>query len=297
MVDHKCSARVDWEDLRVLVELARQGSLSATARALGVTHVTVSRRIANLECDLDQPLFTRESGRYVLTAAGKRILDLAIPMAEKAEAILRTASSLQDTLSGPVRVTATEAVGIYIVMPGLRDIRLRYPDIDLDVRISQVNLNLARSDTDIAVRLARPEPDKGIASVQVAELAYQVYGSRSYVHGHKPDQFEYIGYSLEYSDWPEAQALDRFASGARTAVRIDHLSNRIEATRLGLGLALIPGVMARSWPDLVRVSRGPAILRRQVYVLVHEDLKDVPRFKACVETLVETIGNRFTDND
>lgn len=292
MSDQKRSPKVDWEDLRVLVELARHGSLSATARALGVTHVTVSRRLANLEADLAQPLFMRDSGRYVLTEAGKRILELAGPMSECADAIIRTATGLQAKLAGPVRMTATEAVGVHIVMPAIREIRNRFPDIDLDLRITNVNMNLARNDADVAVRLSKPEPDAGVVGFKVAELAYHLYGARSYVDGRKPELFEYIGYPPEFANWPEPRALDELARGARQALSINHLSNRIVATRLGLGLALLPSVMAEEWSELVRVSRGSPVMRRDIYVLVHEDLKDVPRIKACFEVLVETISGQ-----
>ncbi len=282
--------RLDWEDVRVLVELARQGSLSATARTLGVTHATVSRRIANLESDLDQLLFVRETGRYVLTEAGKRILELAGPMSDSANAIMRAVSGLQRELSGPVRITATEAVGVYIVMPALNVIRQRYPNLDLDLRITQQNLNLARNDADIAIRLAKPEQLAGIQAIKIAEFAYHLYGVRSYIDGRKPELYEYIGYSEEFAQWPESKTLDTLARGGRTAVRINHLGNRIEAARLGLGLALIPRVMAEPWPELVRVSRGAPVMRREIHLLVHDDLKDVPRVKACVEVLTEIIA-------
>ncbi len=290
MPDQKRSTRLDWEDVRVLVELARQGSLSATARALGVTHVTVGRRIANLESDLEQVLFIRETGRYVLTEAGKRILELAGPMSESANAIMRAVSRLQGELTGPVRITATEAVGVYIVMPALKVIRERHPNLDLDFRISQQNLNLARNDADIAIRLAKPEPVPGIHSIKIAELAYHLYGARSYIDGRKRELYEYIGYSEEFAQWPEAKTLDQLARGGRTAVRINHLGNRIEAARLGLGLALIPRAMAEPWPELVRVSKGAPVMRREIHLLVHDDLKDVPRVRACIDVMTEVIA-------
>lgn len=285
--------RVDWEDLRVLVELARHGSLSATARALGVTHVTISRRIANLEMDLGQPLFVRESGRYVLTEAGKRILELAGPMAASSDAIVRAASGLHAKLVGPVRITATEMVGVYILMPGLDAVRSRYPDLDLDVRITGQNVNLARNDADIAVRLTSPPPNSGIVGTKVAELAFYLYGSRSYLERHEPDQFEYIGYGLEPPDWSASATLETVARGGRTAMRMNHLGNRIEATRLGLGLSLLPSIMADVWPELVRITQGGPVMQREVYVLVHEDLKDVPRIKACIDVLVRAIRARY----
>ncbi|MDX2155459.1 MAG: LysR family transcriptional regulator [Hyphomicrobiaceae bacterium] len=292
VADRKRSVRADWEDLRVLIELARQGSLSAAARVLGVTHATVSRRIANLERDLAQPLFVREGGRYTLTEAGKRILTIVEPMSASAEGVLRAAAGFEARLTGPVRITATEAVATYIVLPALKAIRLRYPDLDLVLNISQINLNLARSDADIAVRLSKPEPDSDLIGTKIAEMAYHLYGSRSYVDGRKPELFEFIGYQREYADWPEAKALDSLAGGGRTALKVNHLGNRIEAARLGLGLALIPSLMAEAWPDLVRVSRGGPVMSRDVYVIVHSDVRDVPRIKACYDVLTESIVKR-----
>jgi DNA-binding transcriptional LysR family regulator len=285
----KSSARVDWEDLRVLVELARQGSLSATARSLGVTHVTVSRRIANLEADLDQVLFVRENGRYVLTDAGKRVHELAGPMAGSADAIVRAASGLQPHIKGPVRVTATEAVATYVVVPALRNIHVRYPDLDLELRVTQINLNLARNDADIAVRLAKPE-DTSLWSVKAARLDYYLYGARTYVDGRKPDALEYIGYTQEFANWLEYQTLETIASGRRLSLRCNHLGNRIAAARQGLGLALLPAVMAETYPDLVCVTKGKAPMHRDAHIVVHNDLRQVPRVKVCCEALIQSIA-------
>lgn len=289
MADKKRSVRVDWEDLRVLVELANQGSLSGAARVLGVTHVTVSRRIANLEADLGQPMFTREAGRYVLTDQGRRITELAGPMSESASAIVRAAAGLTAKFAGPVRVTATEAVCLYIVMPGIKLVTDRYPDLEMTLHISQLNLNLARHDADIAVRLAKPEQGTGIIGPKVATLDYHLYASKDYVAAKEPDDYEYIGYTQEFAGWQEAQTLGTAIGERRLVLRLNHLSNRIEAARLGIGAALLPDMIAERVPELMRVTEGPALMQRDIYVLVHEDMKSVPRIRACTDVLIESI--------
>lgn len=211
-------------------------------------------------------------------------------MADSANAVVRASSGLNAELSGPVRITATEAVAAYVVMPTLKSIQARYPDIDLELNVTQQNLNLARNDVEIAVRLAKPEANSGLVGIAVAELDYFIFGARSYVEGRKPEQFEFIGYQDEFATWPEAIALATAARGRRIAIRINHLSNRIEATRRGLGVSLLPALMAERWPELVRVEPAIQALTRGVHVLVHEDLKDVPRIKACVEVMVETLS-------
>jgi DNA-binding transcriptional LysR family regulator len=290
MPDKKRTRQVDWEDLRVLIELSRLGTLSATAREMGVTHATVGRRLAALETDLAQPLFVRDGGKYALTEAGKRILDLAKPMSESADAVMRAVSSLDERLTGPVRITATEAIASFLVMPALGEIRRKYPDLDLLLNITQLNLNLARSDADIAVRLARPESGSGLIGVKASDLDYNLYASKSYIEGRRPMTWDYLGYPDDMKDWPEAKALDgAMLGGGRVVLKLNHLGNRMVAARLGMGVGLIPDQMAASWPDLARVSNGGPVLKREVYLLVHEDMREVPRIKACLELLSQTI--------
>jgi DNA-binding transcriptional LysR family regulator len=101
MPDKKRTERLDWEDVRYFVALARHGTLSATARALRVNHATVARRIASLETLLGRPLFDRRAKGYVLTAEGKAVLDEANAMDEAALAVLRRLDAHR--LSGLVR--------------------------------------------------------------------------------------------------------------------------------------------------------------------------------------------------
>ncbi len=291
MTDRKRSD-IDWSDLRVLVELARQGSLSAAARALGVTHATVSRRIANLEHALQHPLFSRHGGRYALTAEGERILELAAPMDESAQAIGRAVAVLKPELSGPVRLTATEAVAIHILLPALPFIRKRYPGLDLELAISARNLSLAKREADIALRLGKPDSQASLVSMKLSELDYHLYGARTYVDGHQAQLYDYIGYTDELANWPEATSLDKIVGNGRVVLRLNHLSSRIAATRLGLGLALIPRAMAEHWQDLVRISKGAPLLRRDMYLLVHQDLNDVPRVRACINALAEAVAGQ-----
>src|SRR5262245_62536484 len=103
MPDKKCTDRLDWEDVRYFVALARHGTLSATARALRVNHATVARRIASLETLLGRPLFDRRANGYVLTVEGKEILDEANAMDEAALSVLRRLDAGTE-LSGLVRL-------------------------------------------------------------------------------------------------------------------------------------------------------------------------------------------------
>src|SRR5262245_43699333 len=103
MTDRFRTAALDWEDVRVFAALARHGSLSATARALTITHATVARRIAALERSLGARLFKRRPSGYELTAAGRDALQAADAMESAAAALVRLEP--EPALTGIVRIT------------------------------------------------------------------------------------------------------------------------------------------------------------------------------------------------
>src|SRR5262245_61643376 len=100
----KRTANLDWEDVRYFVALVRHRTLSATARALRVNHVTVARRIASLESTVRRALFERRADGYLLTKEGKAVLDEASVMDDAALGVLRRLDAGTE-LSGLVRLT------------------------------------------------------------------------------------------------------------------------------------------------------------------------------------------------
>jgi hypothetical protein len=89
MPDKKRTGRLDWEDVRYFVALARNGTLSATARGLRVNHTTVARRIASLETLLGRALFDRRANGYALAAEGRAVFNEASAMDQAALSVLR----------------------------------------------------------------------------------------------------------------------------------------------------------------------------------------------------------------
>jgi len=132
MPDKKRTARLDWEDVRYFVALARHGTLSATARSLRVNHATVARRIASLEAVMGRALFARRARGYVLTAEGKAVLKEATAMDEAALSVLRRLDAGTE-LSGLVRLAAGRVLAERFLIDRLRAFHERYPAIDLAV--------------------------------------------------------------------------------------------------------------------------------------------------------------------
>src|SRR5260370_41413563 len=102
---------LDWSDLHHFLALAREGSLSAAARGLGVDHVTVARRVAALEASISLKLVDRRPRSYVLTEDGKRIAAIGAQMEETAFAVERAARASKPGIGGGHFVTAAAPGG------------------------------------------------------------------------------------------------------------------------------------------------------------------------------------------
>ena len=119
----------DWEDLRHFVVLAREGTLSAAARVLGVDHATVARRVAALKVDTGLKLIDRRARSYQLTDDGKRIAATAIPMEEAAFAVGRAVQAARPGLRGEVSISSPPSLTNVLIAPQLFRLRHRHPGI------------------------------------------------------------------------------------------------------------------------------------------------------------------------
>jgi len=287
MPDKKRTARLDWEDVRYFVALARHGTLSASARALRVNHATVARRIASLETLIGRALFDRRAGGYVLTAEGKAVLDEASTMDEAAISILRRRDARTE-LSGMVRLAAGRVLTERFLIDRLRGFHERFPAIDLEVIGGSRIVSLAKREADVALRYGSPK-DSELVARRVATITFGLYASptcRDKLNAGQPPAF--IGFDQESDFIAEAKWLARQFGDQRFSFRTNSQTTQAAAARAGYGVALLPRyIVATHEPDLVEVSLGERLPERDVWLLVRRDLKDVPRVRAVTNYLVE----------
>lgn len=281
---------LDWDDVRIFLELARTGSLSSAARALRISHATVGRRIAALEAALGRVLAERRPDGYVLTADGEAVRALAEAMDERALAILRQGGQdghqghgRAETLTGTVRLTTTPALADRFLVPRLGPLRARHPRLALEVAVDNRDVSLARREADLAIRLARPRQGELVAR-RLASIAYGLFARPG-----APDSL--IAYDEGLAELPEALWLARHGGGRPIGFRSNSAQAQLAAAAAGLGIALLPCWLAALEPDLIAVPPpGPAPglppvqpLTREAWLIMHRDLKDAPRIRAVVD--------------
>lgn len=189
MVDRKRTNSFDWEDVRYFLALSRLGNLSATARQLRVSHVTIARRIGSLEKSLECVVFDRRPDGYVLTVQGEAMMKLALHMEGSAAAIEQSVASAQ--VHGVVRVSMVRSFANQFLVPRLGKFRRENPDISLEVLAENRVVSLARREADIALRLGRPK-DSSLVGRKIAQLRYAFYASKSFQAGRSGQALPFI---------------------------------------------------------------------------------------------------------
>lgn len=284
MADQKRTA-LDWDDLRFFVELARQRTLSGTARALRVNHATVARRIAQLEETLGHPLFERRADGYLPTPAAEAVLREATRMETAAGAIL-TQRDAALGISGTVRISATPSIAEQILTPLLAPWRRAHPGITIELLAESRTVSLARRDADIALRLARPRSGEAVTR-RLATIGYGLYGSPAYLDrtGIAPEDWDYCGFDEDSASLPEARWLDQHVASNRITWRSSSLASQLSAASGGGGVALLPHYLAI--PAGLRLcGETGTVLKRELWLVMPSEIRRIARMRMVADAII-----------
>lgn len=170
----------DWNQARAFLATVEEGSLSAAARALGLTQPTLGRQVASLEAALGVVLFERVGQSMLLTPSGAELLDHVRAMRDAASRVSLTASGQSQTIAGRVRITASDIFSAHLLPPALKRLRELAPQLEIEVVAANDILDLQRREADVAIRHARPEQPDLIARLLHEAKGY-FYASSSYL--------------------------------------------------------------------------------------------------------------------
>jgi len=276
---------IGWDDVRYFLALARLGSLSAAARALAVEHSTVARRVASLEATVGLRLFDRLPRSWQLTDEGRALLKPAQRIEAEALAFSRVALGLT-ALQGTVRLSAPPVLASQFLMPLLAAQRQRWPGIVLDLVGEVRAANLHRRDADLALRLSRPE-EPGLAARRLGSMGYGLYGHRRWRDTPRAD-WAFLGYGEALQGGPHQAWLADHAGATPCVLIANDFSTLHQACRAGLGVSVLPHFIARGDAALVQLDDGAAPMQRDIWLVVHPDVRRSPRVQ-CIAALLADI--------
>ncbi len=286
-------ASEDWNDLRVLLAVLEERSLSRAARRLNVTQPTIGRRLDELEARAPGLLVERTPRGCTPTPLGASLLPMLTTMRHAADGVNQSMQSAGRSLQGKVRVACGEVVGRKIA-GALPRITAAAPDLALEIVVGMKNVNLERGDADIAIR-NRPPTGANLHYRKVSSAQFAVYGAPSYLSAHPAaltdDRFaacRWVSFNEEQQDVPTYRWLRQHRATA-PEIRLSHTSLIIEAVAAGAGLAALSVIAADADPRLAPASEPIDALGFDVLLVTHARSRRIARVRFVADRLAELL--------
>lgn len=283
-----------WDDARIFLAFAREGSFGAAAKRLGVQHSTISRRIHALEKEIATPLVERSASGYVLTAAGEDLKDSASRMELEILSFEAASAGQSDVAAGDLHVTAIANMASTVLMPVFARFNTAHPNINLRIDVTNDSVRLAERDADVALRQTN-SPGETLIGTRLTTVASAVYGSIDYCAAVKAGLIEekWVGVDCcdYHRDWTRAACPE-----ANHAFCVDETSLTGAALREGLGVGYLPCFMGDSDPLLVRFREPEDQHNLGLWLLYHRDLRNTKRvtlFREHMQQEVRKIATLF----
>ena len=249
---------LSWDDFRYVKAIAEARSLAGAGEHLGVNHSTVFRRLGQIEQHLGSRLFERGRAGYALTPCGTEMVDLAERMFQEIVGFERRVTGQDLRPSGELRITASDVLLRHLLSAVFVAFRRVYPEIILDIVVSNQRLNLTKRDADVAVRAAYQNPEP-LAGAKVARIGWAVFGaaalaSEPFDPVRDGRRHDWLAFADALSVARAAKWLQDHADATRIVYKVNTMAGLGEAAAGGAGLVLLPCYIGTAVPGLAQLT-------------------------------------------
>ena len=280
---------MNWDDLHIVLAIARGGSLSGAGRDLKVNHTTVGRRLTALERRSGVTLFIRARPAFIPTEAGEVAIAHAERMESEALGFAGKLDKQEFRPRGLVRIATMPWIITSVIIPAMVEFAARYPEIEIETIGDVRERSLSKREAELALRF-EIEPRSRERAANIADVAYALYGPA----GADMDAVPWIAFGEDVAYSLPAQWIERARSASgRVALRAHDAGFIHAAICAGVGKGLIPEALGEDDPALVRLSGPEPEIIRRLRVMVHEDMHQLSRTVAVIEWLREAVKRRL----
>lgn len=294
----------DWNDLKAFLAVARGGSTLAASKALSVNQTTVARRIESLEHDLGFKLFERGQTGSRLTEAGQALIPDAETVERAAIRFANQAATQKRGVSGALRFTTNELVANTMVIPALVEFRKLHPDVQVDLVITDRQLDLESGEADLAIRTSKTLAVSDLVARKIGDHDMALYCSRDYASRRGipegPEALkdhDLIDVTTEVGELPGATWMMQHAGGKPPITRSNSMGSLIYAVKAGLGIAALPCTIADSDRALIRCSDVIEEGRSSSWIVTRRELRDTPRVRAFIDFMAPHLQQELRRSD
>jgi len=293
-------SELDWDHLRVFIHVARTGRLSAAAERLKLNHSTVARRMSMFEETIGTRLFDRSPQGVTLTNEGAELLVYAERIEHEAHMVMARVAGQEALLSGVVRVAVPEAFGCFLLAPLLDEFQEEHPEITIELIPETQHVSLSRRDADLVVSTVRPRRGRMFIN-KLAEFKMGLYAGEKYIarqglpeNAAALADHQFVGFIDDLLNTDDYAPLDKIIENPRLVFRSSSIISQQSAIGSGVGMGLLHSFAIRHTPDLVHVLPDDVGVRRAYWLLVHADLRRVPRIRAVIRFLQKAVRRAST---
>lgn len=274
---------LDWNDFRYFLAVAREGSTTAAAKALGVNQSTVQRRLAEFEKQVGRPLVVRSTSGYELTPLARALLPLAEGIADSVGAFEKRVRETSKAGKEVIRLTCPEPV-VNRLRPLIDRFHEKFPRYAVEFVTSDRYLDLLKGEADVAFRSG--DTEDALVGHAVAISSWGVFASESYLerHGRPADEaalnhHQVLSLDESMPNHRLVRWLQAVAPRAAVVSRSRSMLGLVEAARAGLGIAPLPIPLGEE--AKLTMLLGPVReLSRTWKLLTHPELREAPRIAA-----------------
>jgi DNA-binding transcriptional LysR family regulator len=279
---------LDWDKLRIFHAAAEAGSFTHAGDALNMSQSAVSRQVSSLEEDLGLKLFIRHARGLVLTEVGEQLFRTAHRMSWDLKSVEEQISEARDEPSGRLVVTTTVGFGSTWLTARIHEFITLYSSIQLEIKLTDAELDLAMREADVAIRLHRPVQSELIQR-KLFTVHFHIFASRTYVEKHGTpktpadlDNHRIITFGEPVPAYlGEVNYLERLGREDGTsrppALRVNAIFGMLQAVRQHIGMAMLPDYIVEEEPNLVRVLDGIDLPEFETFFVYPPALKNSKR--------------------
>lgn len=292
------SVKFNWNHARAFLVTAEEGSLSAAARAMGMTQPTLSRQVDALEAELGLVLFERAGRGLVLTPSGLELLEQVRGMGEAATRVSFSASGQSQVIEGPICITASEVYAAFLLPPIVTKLRAAHPGIEVEILASNAPTDLRRREADIAVRnIASTQPDLIVKKIR-DDFAH-MYAAESYLRAiGKPtllqdlERADFLGFANTDVLIKGLNSLGLNVSKRNFPIICDNHLVQWEFVKHGAGIGLITENIGGREPLVRRVLPDMAPIVVPMWLATHRELNTSKRVRTVFDFLATQLSSR-----
>ncbi|MCG7530337.1 LysR family transcriptional regulator [Psychrobium sp. MM17-31] len=276
---------MNWEDLKIFLEVAKSETLTGASKRLGIDSSTVSRRLHKLESALGTQLFTRENQGHKLTQHGSKLLQTALEMEQKTQSAIELLQGKNLQQYGDIRLGTTDAFGNYFIASQLPEFMDEHQQINIELLPLQRSVKLAHHEADIAITIDKPTSESLVVA-KLCDYRLKLYASENYLtrrgavnNMESLVNHDMIGYVDDLIFSRQLCYLEQFLPHITPRFRSTSVIAQATAVESGMGIAILPCFLANRKQGLVEVLPNTLDIMRQFWIAAPRDRMELLRVK------------------